>query len=232
MEKPSNPAMPQHIFTGPLGAPTKKLKRKHSGDYMKIKFSRFLTILALGAMIFLPGMAMAWISPVAFIENGTDPTGFNHGQFNKIEIFMIDGSVFDAPFIQEASIAGAGWSSSLVQPKYTLVTGPLTSYLGPFTVELPDPSNIQHVLDYFVWKDSALLYAQRLTWDGTGSGGDYNGWSYPILASDGSNYTYDGTSGTYDRAPLPPSLLLLGTGLLGLLGLRRKHRHNHKDDSH
>jgi hypothetical protein len=33
------------------------------------------------------------------------------------------------------------------------------------------------------------------------------------------------------HAPLPPTVLLLGTGLLGLIGLRRKSRRNRKDDS-
>jgi hypothetical protein len=207
------------------------MTRKFLGDNMKIKFLTLLAILALGAVICLPGLAMAWTLPGAFYENGTDPNGVNHGQFNKIEVFMMDGSTFDAPFIQEASIPGAGWSSTLVNPTYSLSTGPLTNILGPFTVELPDPSSTAHVLDYFVYLDDALLYSQRITWNGTGSGGDYNGWSYPILASDGSTYTYGGTSGTYDRASLPPSLLLLGTGLLGLIGLRQKCRRANKADA-
>ena len=191
---------------------------------------KLLMLLSLGAVICLPGMAMAWTLPGAFFENGTDPNGVNHGQFDKIEIFMMDGLTFNAPFIKNASLP-SGWSATLVDPKYTLVRGPITSLLGPFTVELPDPSTTSHVLDYFVWDDNMLLYSQRITWNGTGSGGDYNGWSYPILASDGSNYTYNGTTGTYDRAPIPPSMLLLGTGLLGLIGLRRKPRRGNSDDS-
>jgi hypothetical protein len=192
-------------------------------------FVKLLILLTLGAIICLPGLAMAWVPSVTFIENGTDPNGVNHGQFDKIEIFMMDGSTFNAPFIQNASLPG-GWSSNLVDPKYTLVTGLLTSLLGPFTVELPDPSTASHVLDYFVWDDNTLLYSQRITWNGTGSGGDSNGFSYPILASDGSTYTYNGTTGTYDRAPIPASVLLLGTGLLGLIGLRRKSRRGIRHD--
>jgi len=195
-----------------------------------IKFLRFLAIIALGTVICLPSMAMAWTLPGTFIENGTDPNHVNYGQFNKIETFMIDGTTFDAPFIQEASIAGVGWSSTLVNSVYSLSTGPLTNLLGPFTVELPDPSDTAHVLDYFVYRDDTLLYSQRITWNGTGSGGDYNGWSYPILDSDGSTYAYNGTSGTYDRASIPPSVLLLGTGLLGLIGLRQKFWNGNKND--
>jgi hypothetical protein len=191
---------------------------------MSKKMLNLIFILVLGAVICLPCMAMAWTLPGTFIENGTDPNGVNHGQFTKIEIFMIDGSTFDAPFIQEASIVGVGWSSTLVNPIYSLSTGPLTNLLGPFTVDLPDPSTQSHVLDYLVWDDNTLLYSQRVTWNGTGSGGDYNGWSYPILDSNGSTYAYNGTSGNYDRAPIPPSVLLLGTGLLGLISLRRNSK--------
>jgi hypothetical protein len=189
---------------------------------LKTKFLSFLAIIALGTVICLPSLALAWTLPGTFMENGTDPNGVNYGQFDKIEIFMIDGSTFDAPFIQEASVAAAGWSSTLVNPEYSLSTGPLTGTLGPFTVELPDPSSTVHLLDYLVYRDDTLLYSQRITWNGTGSGGDHNGWSYPILASNGSTYTYNGISGSYDRAPLPPSVALLGTGLLGLIGLRRR----------
>jgi len=191
---------------------------------MKGKFLSFLAILALGMVICLPSMAMAWTLPGTFYENGVDPNGVNHGQFDKIEVFMIDGTTFDAPFIQGASIASVGWSSTLVNPVYTLATGPLTNLLGPFTVELPDPSTQSHVLDYFVWDDNNFLYSQRITWNGTGSGGDYNGWSFPILPSNGTTYTYSGTSGTYDRAPIPPSLLLLGSGILGLIVLCRRRK--------
>ena len=42
------------------------------------------------------------------------------------------------------------------------------------------------------------------------------------------NFTLNGTT----TAPLPPTLLLLCTGLLGLIGLRRKPRRGNKDDSH
>jgi hypothetical protein len=192
----------------------------------KMQLRRALLLVVLGAVFCFPNLARAWTLSGAFYENGTGPNGVNYGKFDKIEIFMMDGSIFNAPFIQNASLPG-GWSSNLVDSKYTLVTGTLTNLLGPFTVELPDPSTTSHVLDYLVWDDNTLLYSQRITWNGTGSGGTYNGWSYPLLASDGSTYTINGVTGTYDRAPLPSTLILLGSGLLGLIGLRRKSKSGH-----
>jgi hypothetical protein len=184
---------------------------------------KLLVILTLAAVICLPGMVMAWTLPGAFYEDGTDPNRVNHGQFNKIEVFLMDGTTFDAPFIQDASIASAGWSSTLINPHYSLATGSRTNLLGPFTVELPEPKATPHTLDYFVSLGNSLLYSQRITWNGTGSGGAYYGWSFPLLPSDGSTYTYDGATGNYDRnVPLPPTTLLLGSGLVGLVLLRRK----------
>jgi len=191
---------------------------------MKKNLPKFMVILALAAVICLPGMVMAWTLPGTFYENGKDPNGVNHGQFDKIEVFMLDGTTFDAPFIQNASIASAGWSSTLINPYYSLSTGSPTNLLGPFTVELPDPKATSHALDYFVYLGNSLLYSQRITWNGTGSGGDYYGWSFPLLPSDGSTYTYGGTSGNYDRVPLPPTALLLGSGLVGLGLLRRRRK--------
>jgi hypothetical protein len=190
---------------------------------MKKNSFKFMVMLALAVVICLPSMVMAWTLPGTFYENGVDPNNVNHGQFDKIEVFMIDGTTFDAPFIQNASIASAGWSSTLINPYYSLSTGLRTNLLGPFTVELPEPKATSHALDYFVYLGDSLLYSQRITWNGTGSGATYNGWSFPILPSDGSTYTYEGTGGTYDRnVPLPASVILLGSGLVGLVLLRRK----------
>ena len=75
-----------------------------------------MVLLALAAVIFLPSVVMAWTLPGTFYENGVDPSNVNHGQFDKIEVFLMDGTTFDAPFIQGASIASAGWSSTLINP--------------------------------------------------------------------------------------------------------------------
>ena len=77
---------------------------------------KFMVLLALAAVIFLPSVVMAWTLPGPFYENGVDPSTVNQGQVDKIEVFMMDGTIFDAPFIQSASIASAGWSSTLINP--------------------------------------------------------------------------------------------------------------------
>jgi hypothetical protein len=68
-----------------------------------------------------------------------------------------------------------------------------------------------------LWNGATLVGVQRSTWTSAG-------WVYADL-------TATPPAENRAHAPLPASILLLGTGLLGLIGLRRQSRRGTGHDS-
>jgi hypothetical protein len=104
----------------------------------------------------------------------------------------------------------ATWSGNTVNPQYTVATGSSLNYLQWDFFFNGSPTAF--VMDYLAYGVAGnLLGATEITYDGCGT------WHYADIGC-GRN--------DYDRCPvpLPPSALLMGSGLVGLVGLgwRRK----------
>jgi hypothetical protein len=182
---------------------------------MRKKLIKLMVTLVLGVVIALPSMAFAWSTAQNWYEGPET--------FDKIEIFMQDTTTLTEPLM--ANIPQADWQSVLVNASYNLITGPETNFVGYFSFKLPDPDSVARTFDYLVYDKGLLLYGQTIT-----LGGGHQ--DYPTFAGadgiTGSNgFAYDRSSPLdcpTPAVPLPPSVLLLGTGLLGLrlLPLRKK----------
>jgi hypothetical protein len=178
---------------------------------MQRKLAKFMVVLVLGALTLMPAVALAWTA--SFMEDGYTGIPGTYSAFNKIEAFMLDGTVLTDPtFI---NFGESGWSSEVVNPGYSVASKPVAGGTVYFTLQLPDPSGATRVFDYVLFNDNVYVASQHITWSG-------GGFSYPYFAGDGI-HAYDGS--LYDRSdpsalntpvPLPPSALLLATGLLGL----------------
>lgn len=173
-------------------------------------------VAVLGMVIGLPGMAAAdttWSTGQMWYE-GPSFAG-NPEYFDKIEIFMVDDTLLTAPVL--VGFPQNGWHSVLVNPRYNLITGPETNYLGLFSMQLPTPENVVRHFDYLVYDKGTLLYGQTLT-----LGGGH--MEYPLMTSaDGFMASNDRP---YDRGvvPLPGTLLLLASGLVCLAFLKGRNR--------
>lgn len=137
----------------------------------------------------------------AFNESGVGP-------FNEMEAFMVSGSTFEADGF--VNFSSGGWSGALLRPDYIKAVGSALDYLQ-FDIKFVTAQITPLVFDFLAWNDGELQEQVRATWSG-------GGWSFgttPVVSSG------------YDRSaavPIPPTVWLLGSGLLGLVGLRRKFR--------
>ena len=174
-------------------------------------------MVLLGLVICLSGTAAAdttWSTGQIWSEGPSYASGLPE-LFDKIEIFMVDNTILTAPVMID--IPQSNWHSVLVNPTYNLITGPETNYLGLFNMQLPTPQDLARTFDYLVYDKGTLLYAQTIT-----LGGGH--LDYPLMV------TADGFMASNDRpydrclTPLPGTLLLLLTGLLGLLVLQKREK--------
>jgi hypothetical protein len=186
---------------------------------MQRKLTKLIMVLTLGALILMPAMAQAWTA--SFMEDGYSGITGAYSTFNKIEAFMLDGTELTDPTY--INFGESGWISEVVNPGYSVASKPVPGGTVYFTLQLPDPSSSPRVFDYVLFKDDVYVASQHITWTG-------GGWSYPYFAGDGI-HAYDGSlynrtepSALNNSVPLPPSALLLATGLLGLGFVPRKKK--------
>ncbi|OGR24691.1 MAG: hypothetical protein A2139_13020 [Desulfobacca sp. RBG_16_60_12] len=184
---------------------------------MKRTFSKSLMFLVLGAVISLPGVASAdytffsitgyfWeqsISGLPFDRIDTTITGPN--LFSAVEDTAGNAATIDHG---NNVFTAAGWHGSYLSGTKSTASGPAVVNLQwdwNFAGNIPNqalPMTLR--IDYYF--NNVL-----------------EGYELYTMGSSG------GYSGDYQPIPLPPTVLLLGTGLLGLVGLRRKLKSANQD---
>jgi hypothetical protein len=176
---------------------------------------KWLILLSLAGTICLPGMASADYVQ-GWVENGLYAGSYT--TWNKAEAFLLSDGSWTGTGLTINS--GSGWTATLINPTYALATGNLfdSSTQGNFyfttsATDLTSPFSFDWVLS----NDRGIVGVQRSIYT------PGEGWSY---LDSTSNPPLENRA----HAPIPPTALLLGTGLLGLFWLRRKFERNHKED--
>lgn len=182
---------------------------------MKKNFLKFTVMLALAAVICQPGMASAYLTGGTWIETGAE-TG--SAPFTKIEVFADDSTTLTDVVLY--GLSDTGWTNTLVNSKYSVAEGSPPGYVL-FTWQFPDPGTQIREIEYLVWNGDTLNSQQHLAFD-------QSGWYVPSGTRQWGYYEGDGVhdfSGdplpSKSPTPIPPTLLLLGSALVGLGLLRR-----------
>lgn len=176
---------------------------------MRLKMGFLAVILTLAALLFLPCAGFADIVPVGnvfssnswgqgFQDNGYGPQGFN-----KFEVFLTGPGSFEGM----SGFSLPGWTGNVVNPDYMEAQGNTTGFLSWNLLFRGNPYPVNFA--YLCWDGDKLLGATELMFDGS----CWTSWKF--------DYDWHDFDDHRCPVPLPPTVLLLGSGLLGLIGWRR-----------
>lgn len=189
---------------------------------MRKDFLKYSVILALAVVIWLPDMASAEYIQT-WTENGQyGPTNAQQ-TWDKAEAFLVSGGTWTDSGL---TIAVTGWTAALVTPTYILATGPTfdSSVQGVFsftTYATDRTATDPFVFDWILSHGTTIVGFDRLTWT-PATGGGWTLTESPVPVADIAVQSYQENR---SPVPLPPTILLLSSGLVGMgLLRRRKHR--------
>jgi hypothetical protein len=173
-----------------------------------------LAILALSTVILLPGVASAdYTYTQTWYENGLYGTPATVKTFDMVKAILVTS---DATWVGTGltGLTAPGWSVDLVNPQTaqasaaSLYNVAVSGNFG-FTTTATTPTDSGVTFQWLLYNGGTFVGGELITFS---SGGV---WSASEMT----------------HAPIPGSLVLLGTGLVGLIGLCRKPRRNKPDNA-
>ncbi len=187
----------------------------------KIFFTLLIAVLVL--VLASPAVACRWLSPAGDPYEGTswsqDFDYFAGGKFDALELFITSGSYSGSHLIYGsdgmrdftggwASSPLPSWSSSYVNFHYAFASGDPLRYIQ-FTVDFTGDMSEPISFDLLAWNEGEFVEGYQASRSSP--------WQIVLINED--------DLGNYNRSiPEPSTMLLLGSGLVGLLAFRKRFR--------
>jgi hypothetical protein len=170
---------------------------------MGIVFAGLLLTTAVAAKADVFAVGAPGASPNDWNQEWNESYG-SAGTFDTVDAFIeTAGVTFASPGI---AFGTSGWTDTDVDSMFSTATGPTTSFLD-FTTDFTTDSSVPLTMDLYALLDGNVVDSTSATWDGSS-------WSYGAV----QGISAEDTAPT----PEPSSLMLLGTGFLGLVGVMRR----------
>ncbi len=155
-------------------------------------------------------------------DDGYYPNSNKHANITKVELFIYDspGVTFTGQGATNLSSSSSGintWSATLVSPTYVLLDGSKSLSDIYWTALFAGTAPETFRFDYLIYtgKNEKLAYAISMTIEnGVPNFTQGSGW-VSLKPNEIPNYNRN-------PVPLPPSVWLLGTGLVGAFVFRKK----------
>jgi hypothetical protein len=174
---------------------------------------KLLMLVTLSAVICLPGAASAdYTFTQTWYENGLYGTPSTLVTWDTAKAILVTP---DATWIGTGltGLSATNWTAALTDPQTAVASGP--------TYDVARSGNFGFTTSATTLTSTSVSFDWLLY-----NGGNFVGGALVTFSSGGV-----WSASELTHAPLPATVLLLGTGLLGLIGLRRKSRRDKKDDS-